>query len=130
MKNIVWPSLNGEGWITDPARILNTSFAHTLASDVIQTGIYSGSITSMTDIIVRNQNNPTDLMHALENAYTVFYNRIFDSCVVNATYNLNPDSSYSVNLAIVVYKDSVPYSLSYTGPMDVSSLQAAIQGLT
>lgn len=130
MSNVVWPTLSGEGFLTDPSRILNTSFAHTLASDVLQSSIYCGEITSMTDIIVENQANPLKLIDKLESSYTKFYNKIFDSTDVTATYVNNPDSSYSINLAIIVTKDNLNYSLSYTAPLDNSSLLNALKGLT
>jgi hypothetical protein len=130
-KNVAWPTLTtNEGWVLDPARQLNLSFAHTLTSDRFQSIIYSGKVTSLMNLLIRFQHDPDRLMDAIIESYTNFYNRIFDSADVDATYTMNPDESYSVQLSIIVTKNGTKYSLAYTGALDKSSLYEALKGMT
>ena len=126
----VWPTLGSEGWITDPARMLNMSFAHTLTSDAIQSTIYAGEIISLTDIVVNNQHNPNALVNEIETQYTKFYKRLFDNAILKSSYTKNPYDSYSVTLAIDLEQNAMTYSLSYTAPLDNNSLLNTLKGIT
>jgi hypothetical protein len=130
-KNVAWPTLStNEGWVSDPTRVLNLSFAHTLTSDRFQSIVYAGRITSLMGLLIRFQHDPDRLMDAIIESYTNFYNRIYDSSSIDATYTMNADDSYSVQLSIEVIKNGTTYSLAYTGALDKSSLTEALKGMT
>ena len=126
----VWGMLGTDGWVTDPSSKLTKSFAHSLASDAIQSTIYTGRIMSMMEIIVKYQNNPDRMIQQLIERYQVFYSKIFDSAEVEANYELNPNGSYNINLGITVHENGIPYSLSYAGAYDKGTLYHTLQGLT
>jgi hypothetical protein len=129
-NNVVIPLLGNEGWVVDPSRQLNVMFAHSLVSDANQSVNYKGSITSLMHLIITYQQNPIEMCDAIEAMYIRYFKKVFDTVDVNADYTTNPNSSYQINLSIVVTKNGSSYSLAYTGSVDNGTLTNTLRGLT
>lgn len=127
---VVWPVLGSEGWVEDPGRQLNVSFAHSLASDKIQSTVYGGNITSLMDTITKFHTDPERLMVEVQKQYTNFYNRIFDTAEVITRYEMLGTNEYTLIISIVVSRAGVNYALSYTGLLDNGSLRNTLLGMT
>ena len=110
--NPVLPVLGGSSWVTDPALLLSTLFAHCLVADYSQSTIYNGTITSIPYFIATYQNDPLTMTVKLEEALTLYYSRYFNNVTITVTYNDTQEITYPLNISILAIVNGVSYSLA------------------
>ena len=109
------PTLSPEGWIKDPAEMLNRLFMHADAAAESQSPLYYGSITSIPGIISRNPNNINETASALSEALTRYFGRYFTKAEVNVRDDTPDDSARrEVILDVRVSDGTKQYSLGVT----------------
>lgn len=129
-KNAVIPSLSADGWIdkNNPKKMLDTMFAYTLSSNYSQSTVFKGSITSLNYLFASFQNNPPQLVIELEDAYTTYFKRVFDTADVQCAYIMSPNNSstYTVTISVTVTLNNETFDLATTASVDNGVLKTTL----
>ena len=112
MPVISVPKLGPEGWVSDKNELLNELFKHAMASDLSQSNMYLGSVTSIPGIIQRSGNDMELLLDTLSVELRYYVERYFDSAEVSAVDSTpNEEARREIDIDVTAYHDGVAYNL-------------------
>lgn len=107
------PSLNGQGYSTDPYVIADEIFASSIYSRTSQSDLYFGQIISLDEMIKDYSNDPDGLCGALNTNYATLFGRHFTDVRVNSTPELTEnEDTFNVTLKIRYSRDGATYDFS------------------
>lgn len=113
-KNVLFPSLSEDGWLTSTILKADALFSHFLVSDYSQTYLYNDKVTSFTWILQNNQGNIGKLLTDLRSALEIYFARYFENITVETTEIPNTEEPSKAKISIFVsftdYEDK-QYSL-------------------
>lgn len=125
----VIPSLSGIGWIKDPNTMLTTMFTNMLVSEVSQSTVYHGTITSLPSIIALYQDDINEMTSVLQSALTKYFQSVFN--IVDITVNTYDvlDRTYKLEIVINVTHNSQVYNLATAFVIDGGILTGVLKEL-
>ncbi len=112
--SIALPSLSEDSWIFEPTKIGDNLFAHFFLSDYRQTYIFSGEISSFSQIYYLAINDPSGMRGLLQTALEKLFSKYFEEVLVVVTIKESSDLSNSIALLLAMtFKDKqgVQYDL-------------------
>ena len=107
------PTLSTAGWVSDVANMAVKLMDYFITSDVSQSQLYRGEITSLRHLVQRHGSNPTYLEEHVRTQLSNYLSRYFDDVQVNTrTTGLDvADGRYTLVLDVMLSKDSKQHSL-------------------
>lgn len=111
----VWPTLNGNAYVTDVPTMADEAFAATLLARRRDSDIYQGSISSLEDLMRRFKNDPDGLARAMTTMYTDLFLRLFDDVTVSITVqDAEPGTiNYPLKIGVIITHDATKFDLGY-----------------
>ncbi len=119
------PMLSGEGWLKDPASMMNKLFIHCYMTDYSQSNIYNGYVTSLQYILAKHGDRVAELSNDIKQSLTDYYGRYFSQVTVDFSLSKqdDPDKSGKMIFDLHIsgkYGDTY-YDLNKTLAVDNSS---------
>lgn len=111
------PTLDTDGWVSDPNQKANRLMGYFFCSDYTQTNAHLGKVQSLPWIIKNNQRNYMDLGDAVRRALYTLFSNYFDSVecnvrVVQITNALGDTAKYDIQVNMTYTQDGQTYNLA------------------
>jgi len=98
MAVIPLPMLSSIGWARAPADKADGLMSHTYESDMFQSYIYNGNITSLQGIIEQFGHDIPKCCREIERAYTRYFERYYDSASVQCVEAAETEATSETHL--------------------------------
>lgn len=111
----VWPSMNGNGYITDVPTMADEAFAATLLARTRQSDIYYGNVASLDTLMRQFKNNPDKLAEAATDMYKALFLRLFDDVAVDISV-MDPEPgtvNYPLQIGIIITHNATKYDFGF-----------------
>ena len=111
------PTLDTDGWVSDPHQKANRLMAYFFCSDFTQTNAHLGKIASLPWIIKNNQRNYMDLQDTIRRNLTALFSAYYDTveCKVRVkqiTNALGDTAQYDASVHVLMTQDGQTYNLA------------------
>ena len=104
------PHLSRDGWLKDPASMVNKLFEYFLVSEYSQSNTFRGHIASLKYILEQN-NTGADIKSEVIRALVTMYSKYFKDVLINVDVIGDDSSMLSLTIAVDVTLDGARYAL-------------------
>lgn len=122
------PSLSEQGWVTDPAKILNHQVAYYILTDTGQSLAFQGNLTSLPHAYFEFINDPEGMADRIINDLQKVLGRYFQEVEVTCETKALTESRYGILLYVAVLsEENTKVELSRVINMGTSGLRKVIE---
>lgn len=113
IMTIAIPTLSSDGWVTDPELTAVHAFANFVENRHNDSLFFQDKTVSFLHILAKYNRDPNGLVSACQKTLTNYYQRLgFTNLNITMTYTDTNDGRYTINFAMVGYKDDTYVDIS------------------